>query len=111
MKGSSRNPARKAFWVALAVVVGMVFFWLFPLKLFARLAAHFGHSSPCPAALSWLVDNPLRRRYMRPVLDRIGIEPGERVLELGPGPGLLLSAQRDALGKKAGSSPWISSRR
>jgi SAM-dependent methyltransferase len=87
MKSSSQNLARKAFWVTLAVVGGMVFFWLFPLKLFARLAARFGHSSPCPAALAWLVDNPLRHRYMLPVLDRIGIEPGERVLELGPGPG------------------------
>jgi ubiquinone/menaquinone biosynthesis C-methylase UbiE len=33
------------------------------------------------------VDLPLRRRYMRPVLDRVGLRPGETVLELGPGPG------------------------
>jgi SAM-dependent methyltransferase len=87
MKGVSQNLARKALCITLATVVGLVFFWLFPLKLVARLAARFGHSSPCPAALSWLVDNPLRRRYMRPVLDRTGIRSGERVLELGPGPG------------------------
>lgn len=74
-------------WISLAVAGGLVFFWLFPLKLLSRLAARFGHSSPCPAALSWLVDNPIRHRYMRPVLDRIGVRPGERVLELGPGPG------------------------
>jgi len=79
--------AWKAPWIILAAVGGLVFFWLFPLKLLARAAARFDHSSPCPAALSWLVDNPLRRRYMRPVLARIGIQPGERVLELGPGPG------------------------
>ncbi len=77
----------KMLWIVLVVAGGLVFFWLFPLKLISRLAAHFGHSSPCPAALSWLVDNPIRRRYMRPVLDRIGIRPGERVLEVGPGPG------------------------
>jgi SAM-dependent methyltransferase len=81
------NAVWKMMWLVLAIAGGLVFFWLFPLKLIARLAARFGHSSPCPAALSWVVDNPLRRRYMRPVLDRIGIRPGERVLELGPGPG------------------------
>ena len=33
---------------------------------------------------------------MRPVLDRVGIRPGERVLELGPGPGMFTveAAQR-----------------
>ena len=73
--------------ILLGTIGGVLFFWLFPLKLIARLAHRFGTSAPCPAALSWLVHNPLRRRYMRPVLDRVGIRPGERVLELGPGPG------------------------
>ncbi len=73
--------------ILLGTIGGVLFFWLFPLKLIARLAHRFGTSAPCPAALSWLVHNPLRRRYMRPVLDRVGIQPGERVLELGPGPG------------------------
>jgi ubiquinone/menaquinone biosynthesis C-methylase UbiE len=73
--------------VLLGAIGGLLFFWLFPLKLIARLAHRFGTSAPCPASLSWLVYNPLRRRYMRPVLDRVGIQPGERVLELGPGPG------------------------
>lgn len=73
--------------IVLASVAGLVFFWLFPLKLLARLAARVGASAPCPASLSWVVDNPFRRRYMRPVLGRIGIRPGDKVLELGPGPG------------------------
>jgi ubiquinone/menaquinone biosynthesis C-methylase UbiE len=73
--------------ILLGIIGGLLFFWLFPLKLIARLAHRFGASTPCPAALSWLVHNPLRRRYMRPVLDRVGIRPGEQVLELGPGPG------------------------
>lgn len=77
----------KLLLILLGIVVGLLFFWLFPLKLIARLAHRFGASAPCPAALSWLVHNPLRRQYMRPVLDRVGIQPGERVLELGPGPG------------------------
>ena len=73
--------------ILLGTIGGLLFFWLFPLKLIARLTHRFGTSTPCPAALSWLVHNPLRRRYMRPVLDRVGIQPGEYVLELGPGPG------------------------
>ena len=77
----------KVLLILLGTIGGALFFWLFPLKLIARLAHRFGTSTPCPAALSWLVHNPLRRRYMRPVLDRVGIRPGERVLELGPGPG------------------------
>ena len=77
----------KSLLILVGAIGGLLFFWLFPLKLIARLAHRFGASAPCPAALSWLVYNPLRRRYMRPVLDRVGIQPGERVLELGPGPG------------------------
>jgi ubiquinone/menaquinone biosynthesis C-methylase UbiE len=73
--------------ILLGAIGGLLFFWLFPLKFISRLADRFGMSAPCPAALSWLVHNPLRRRYMRPVLDRVGIQISERVLELGPGPG------------------------
>jgi ubiquinone/menaquinone biosynthesis C-methylase UbiE len=86
----------RVFRIVLAVICGLLFFWLFPLKLLSRLAARFGQSAPCPAALSRLVDMPIRRRYMHPVLDRVGICPGERVLELGPGPGMFTveAAQR-----------------
>ncbi len=69
------------------LALGLVFFWLVVLKAVARLAARLGHASPCPASFSWIVNNPVRRRYMRPILDRVGIRAGERVLELGPGPG------------------------
>lgn len=79
--------AHKILGIVLAAFGGLIFFWLVPLKLISRLAARFGASAPCPASLSWLVDNPFRRRYMRPILDRVGIRPGECVLELGPGPG------------------------
>lgn len=67
----------------LLLLAGLVFFWLVVLRIAAKL--HGGE--PCPFALAWIVDNPLRRRYMGRVLDHIGIQPGERVLELGPGPG------------------------
>jgi ubiquinone/menaquinone biosynthesis C-methylase UbiE len=42
---------------------------------------------PCPSALAWALDTPFRRPFKRVTLDRVGIRPGERVLELGPGPG------------------------
>jgi ubiquinone/menaquinone biosynthesis C-methylase UbiE len=75
----------KALKIAVPVVLGVVFFWLFGLKLIIKFMKK--ESAPCPASLSWLVDLPIRRRYMRPVLDRVGSRPGETVLELGPGPG------------------------
>jgi ubiquinone/menaquinone biosynthesis C-methylase UbiE len=76
---------KKAIEIVGLIVVGVVLFWLFGLKLILKLMKH--GSAPCPASLSWIVDLPIRRRYMRPVLDRVGLRPGETVLELGPGPG------------------------
>jgi len=75
----------KALRIALAIVGGLAFFWLVVLKVLIRLGG--GRRAPCPASLACLVNNPIRRRYTRPVLDRVGIRPGERVLEVGPGPG------------------------
>jgi ubiquinone/menaquinone biosynthesis C-methylase UbiE len=78
------NRLNVALKIVGYVILGAVLFWLFGLKLikFAKK-----ESMPCPSSLSWLVDLPIRRRYMRPVLDRVGLSPGETVLELGPGPG------------------------
>ncbi|MBN1135916.1 MAG: hypothetical protein JXM73_04990 [Anaerolineae bacterium] len=85
--GLDLSPAMLARAASRVHRSGLAFFWLFPLKLISRLATRLGYRSPCPAAVSWLVDNPIRRRYMRPIVDRIGIRPGQRVLELGPGLG------------------------
>jgi ubiquinone/menaquinone biosynthesis C-methylase UbiE len=68
-------------------LAGVVFSWLVLLKLLYRLMARLGKPMPDPASVSWLVDNPIRRLYTQRILDRIGIRPGETVLELGPGPG------------------------
>jgi len=89
---TSRSTWRKVGWIFLALAGGIVFFWLVIL----RLASKFHERSPCPYAVAWLVDNPYRRRQVGPILDRIGIRPGERVLELGPGPGAftVAAAQR-----------------
>lgn len=71
----------------LAITLGLAFFWLIVMKIISRVAARFGVSGPCPYELSLLVDNPIRRNAVPRLLDRVGIRSGERVLELGPGPG------------------------
>ncbi len=74
-----------------------LFIWFFLLKIVARVAGRVGKSAPCPVSLARIVDNSLRRRYMRPVLGWTGIQPGEQVLELGPGPGAFtIDAARQA---------------
>jgi len=81
MKGKSL--LHKIVLIILILIGGITFLWLVVVRVLAKLTG----GEPCPYALAWLVDNPIRRRYMSRVLDRTGIQPGERVLELGPGPG------------------------
>jgi SAM-dependent methyltransferase len=92
LKMKNRSRLTRMARLTLLFVGGLAFFWLVVARIIAKL--HGGE--PCPFALAWIVDNPLRRRYMGGVLDRIGIQPGERVLELGPGPGVfsIEAAQR-----------------
>lgn len=55
---------------------------------------------PCPSLLAWLVDDRLLGPLglTRTELDRLGLRPGMRVLEIGPGPGrLLIPAARRVL--------------
>lgn len=46
---------------------------------------------PCPSGLSWLLDNPLTEMVSgtQTTLDRIGLQSGERGLDVGSGPGRL----------------------
>jgi ubiquinone/menaquinone biosynthesis C-methylase UbiE len=67
--------------IALAVAIGVVWRWA---------SRHW--SLPCPALLAWSLENPIAQKLngTRVVVERLGLRPGQRVLELGPGPGRLL---------------------
>jgi SAM-dependent methyltransferase len=60
-------------------------------------------SLPCPSLTAWMVDNPLLRGWTRITLDRLDLRTGQRILEIGPGPGRLLipAAQRVLPGGEA----------
>ncbi|MDA0660524.1 MAG: class I SAM-dependent methyltransferase [Planctomycetota bacterium] len=49
-------------------------------------------SLPCPSLVGWALASPLYGRITgtEKTLERIGLKPGQRVLEIGPGPGRLL---------------------
>lgn len=88
-------------WTSLGLVVSLLFWWTIVLKIIARIADHFGYAVPCPASLlSWMLDNPIRQRYTRPVLDRIGIQSGDIVLELGAGTGVFTVAAAQRVGPR-----------
>jgi ubiquinone/menaquinone biosynthesis C-methylase UbiE len=70
---------------SLALVCAFIFAWLVLARTYKRLIG----GSPCPSSMAWILDNPLRRRLVGTILDRTGVQPGEVVLELGPGPGTL----------------------
>jgi ubiquinone/menaquinone biosynthesis C-methylase UbiE len=62
-------------------------------------------SIPCPSILAWSLESSFFQRFngTRVVLDRMGFQPGQNVLEIGPGPGRLLipAAKRVLPGGKA----------
>lgn len=47
---------------------------------------------PCPTLFAWALESPFYARMTGTeiTLERIGLRPGQRVLEIGPGPGRLL---------------------
>jgi ubiquinone/menaquinone biosynthesis C-methylase UbiE len=84
-------------WIALGVIGAFVVF-----SLGWRWASRIW-SLPCPSLTAWRFNNPLLRRLTRTTLDRIGMRPGQKILEIGPGPGRLLipAAQRILPGGEA----------
>ncbi|QDV30294.1 Demethylmenaquinone methyltransferase [Planctopirus ephydatiae] len=57
-------------------------------------------SLPCPSLIAWALESSFYFRITgtEKTLERIGLKPGQRVLEIGPGPGrLLLPAAQQVL--------------
>jgi ubiquinone/menaquinone biosynthesis C-methylase UbiE len=73
-----------ATWIVLGLLALFVAF-----SLGWRWASRIW-SLPCPSLTAWRFDNPLLRRLTRTTLDRLELRPGQRILEIGPGPGRLL---------------------
>jgi ubiquinone/menaquinone biosynthesis C-methylase UbiE len=68
----------------LIILVG----WIVFVQTVGRLVRKL-YPFPMPAFFAQMLDTPLRRLVTDPaaILERVGIQPGMRVLELGPGPG------------------------
>jgi SAM-dependent methyltransferase len=100
MRGPNREEeALTVVWILLAVVA-----ILMAIHVIWRLASR-KWSLPCPSVLAWTLESPLFQRLSGTVktLLRIGFQPGQRILEIGPGPGRLLlpAAQRILPGGEA----------
>src|SRR5574341_1076287 len=79
--------------------LGLLLLALVAVNLWWRRASR-GRSLPCPTWLASSLESPLMDRLIgtQATLDRIGLRPGQRVLEVGPGPGrLLIPAARRVL--------------
>jgi ubiquinone/menaquinone biosynthesis C-methylase UbiE len=70
--------------LVIAVIVAAIFIsWRWASRV---------RSLPCPSLVGWALESPFYGRITgtATTLDRIGLKPGQRVLEIGPGPGRLL---------------------
>ena len=90
----------------------MAIVWILLAVLAALVAVHIAWrwasrrwSLPCPTFLAWSLESPLFQRISgtETTLQRIGLRPGQKILEIGPGPGRLLlpAAQRILPGGEA----------
>lgn len=91
------NP-RAWLWTLSGIAGFLLFLLLVVFKIVIRIAARFGRATPCPVSLAWVLDNPIRRLWTRPVLAWAGIQPGDTALELGAGSGVFTVAAAQRIG-------------
>ncbi len=72
----------RLLFTGVAAIAGLV--------VVRRWAARRG-PMPCPARLSWLLENPYTKRVMgsETLIERLDLSPGMKVLDVGCGPGRL----------------------
>ncbi|MAS35497.1 MAG: hypothetical protein CL610_15910 [Anaerolineaceae bacterium] len=75
----------------LLKTIGLLLLTVVSVNLWWRWASR-RRSLPCPTWLASSLESAVMDRLMgtKATLDRIGLQPGQRVLEVGPGPGRLL---------------------
>ena len=72
-------------WVLIAFLLYCVFFVI----VVVRLLRHYYHF-PIPSVMTRFIDNPLRRKFWQNpdvIAERMHLEPGMLVVEIGPGKG------------------------
>ena len=80
---------RKLLLSMTAILGGALLYFFVGFKVQSRVVAALDKPRACPAAFSWVLERPRRIRQKVPqVLGRIGLYAGERVLEVGCGPGV-----------------------
>src|SRR5687767_6677191 len=76
-------PTLAALLVITVIVTAICISWRWASRV---------RSLPCPSLVGWALESPFYGRITgtATTLERIGFKPGQRVLEIGPGPGRLL---------------------
>jgi SAM-dependent methyltransferase len=94
-----RGEALTIVWMALGVLgffIAVSLSWRWLSRVW---------SLPCPTLLAWSMESQTLQRFNRALttLNRLELRPGEKILEIGPGPGRLLipAAQRVLPGGEA----------
>ncbi len=85
------HPATLILVAVIATVILISFGWRWASRIW---------SLPCPSLIGWVLESPFYGRIIgtEKTLERIGLQLGLRVLEIGPGPGrLLIPAARKVL--------------